>query len=63
MERFLTDIALLPVWGTYVKTAEEDVQAAIAINPRIFIPMNYGSIVCGDQDVVKLRDALGISSK
>ncbi len=39
------DIALLPVSGTYVMTAEEAVQAAIDIKPKIAIPMHYGSIV------------------
>jgi len=59
MKDFQTDIALLPVSGTYVMTAEEAVEAAIAIDPIIVIPMHYGSIVGGDQDAVKFREALG----
>lgn len=58
MKDFQTDIALLPVSGTYVMTADEAVEAALAIDPRIVIPMHYGSIVGGDQDAVKFRDAL-----
>jgi L-ascorbate metabolism protein UlaG (beta-lactamase superfamily) len=58
MKDLQTDIALLPVSGTYVMTADEAVEAAIAIDPRIVIPMHYGSIVGGDQDAVKFRDAL-----
>lgn len=47
------DIALLPVSGTYVMTAEEAAQAAAAIKPRVAVPMHYG-----DQDVVgTLADA------
>ena len=58
MKDFQTDIALLPVSGTYVMTADEAVEAALAIDPRIVIPMHYGAIVGGDQDAVKFRDAL-----
>lgn len=36
------DIALLPVSGTYVMTAEEAIQAAAAIQPEIAIPMHVG---------------------
>ena len=52
------DIALLPVSGTYVMTAEEAVQAALAINPKIAIPMHYGAIVGGDQDPLNFKKAL-----
>lgn len=36
------DIALLPVSGTYVMTAEEAVQAAETIDPGVAIPMHLG---------------------
>jgi L-ascorbate metabolism protein UlaG (beta-lactamase superfamily) len=36
------DIALLPVSGIYVMTAEEAVQAAAAIRPGVAIPMHVG---------------------
>ncbi len=39
------DVALLPVSGTYVMTAEEAVGAARVIEPRVAIPMHFGSIV------------------
>ena len=58
MKVFQADIALLPVSGTYVMTAEEAVDAALAIGPRIVIPMHYGSIVGGDQDAEKFKDAV-----
>lgn len=45
MTNFRADIALLPVSGTYVMTADEAVQAALDIKPKIAIPMHYGSIV------------------
>ena len=47
------DVALLPVSGTYVMTAEEAAQAAAVIKPRVAVPMHYG-----DKDVVgTLADA------
>lgn len=55
------DIALLPVSGTYVMTAEEAVQAALVISPKIAIPMHYGSIV-GDKNDAK-RFAEGLKEK
>lgn len=36
------DIALLPVSGTYVMTADEAVEAAAIIKPQIAIPMHIG---------------------
>ena len=58
MNDFNTDIALLPVSGTYVMTADEAVEAALAINPKIAIPMHYGAIVGGESDATKFKDAL-----
>lgn len=47
------DVALLPVSGTYVMTAEEAAEAAAAIKPRVAVPMHYG-----DEEVVgTLADA------
>jgi L-ascorbate metabolism protein UlaG (beta-lactamase superfamily) len=53
-----TDIALLPVSGTYVMTADEAIQAVRAINPKVAIPMHYGAIVGGQTDAERLRDQL-----
>ena len=47
MRDIKTHIALLPVSGTYVMTAQEAVQAALAIRPEIAVPMHYGAIVGG----------------
>lgn len=44
MEDIQADIALLPVSGTYVMTAEEAAQAALAIGPQIAVPMHYGAL-------------------
>jgi len=45
MKEFKVDIAFLPVSGTYVMTAEQAVKAALAIKPKVAIPMHYGAIV------------------
>jgi L-ascorbate metabolism protein UlaG (beta-lactamase superfamily) len=51
------EVALVPVSGTYVMTAEE---AAKAVNEKIkpkklAIPMHYGSIVGTQKDAVKFK--------
>jgi len=52
------DIALLPVSGTYVMTADEAVQAALEIKPKVAIPMHYGSIVGTKSDAEHFAKAL-----
>jgi L-ascorbate metabolism protein UlaG (beta-lactamase superfamily) len=47
METFEVDIALLPVSGTYVMTADEAVEAARLINPKVAIPMHVGRGIGG----------------
>ena len=49
------DLALLPVSGTYVMTAEEAAEAAAAIKPKIAIPMHYGAIVGTEADAKKFK--------
>jgi L-ascorbate metabolism protein UlaG (beta-lactamase superfamily) len=39
------DVALLPVSGTYVMTADEAADAARRIRPRVAVPMHYGAII------------------
>ena len=56
MKGFQVDIALLPVSGTYVMTADEAVQAAQAINPKTAIPMHYGEIVGDKADAERFRE-------
>ncbi len=52
------DVALLPVSGTYVMTAEEAARAARAIQPKVAIPMHYGSIVGGVADAKRFAELL-----
>lgn len=56
------DIALVPVSGTYVMTAEE---AAGAVNEKIkpsklAIPMHYGAIVGSDQDAARFKQLVSV---
>jgi L-ascorbate metabolism protein UlaG (beta-lactamase superfamily) len=58
MKSIRADIALLPVSGTYVMTADEAVEAALAINPQLAIPMHYGSIVGTESDAKRFAEKL-----
>ena len=39
-------------------TADEAMQAAEAINPKVAIPMHYGAIVGDKSDALRFRDQL-----
>jgi L-ascorbate metabolism protein UlaG (beta-lactamase superfamily) len=49
------DVALLPVSGTYVMTAQEAVEACRVIQPKLAIPMHYGTIVGSVEDAEMFR--------
>jgi L-ascorbate metabolism protein UlaG (beta-lactamase superfamily) len=55
MKNVRADIALLPVSGTYVMTAEEAAEAVKMIRPKIAVPMHYGAIVGSERDAEKFR--------
>lgn len=52
------DVAMLPVSGTYVMTADEAARAARAIKPRTAVPMHYGAIVGSEADALKFAKLL-----
>ncbi len=58
MREIKTDIALLPVSGTYVMTADEAAEAAMIIKPALAIPMHYGAIVGDASDAERFRKLL-----
>lgn len=58
MEGYLCDIALLPVSGTYVMTADEAARAALLISPKVAIPMHYGDIVGTESDAERFLNLL-----
>jgi len=49
------DIAMLPVSGTYVMTAEEAVKACNSLQPKLAIPMHYAAIVGSASDAEAFR--------
>ncbi len=55
MKGFKTDVALLPVSGTYVMTPEEAAEAARMIKPKLAIPMHYGTIVGSENDAERFK--------
>ena len=56
MDNISADVALLPVSGTYVMTAEEAAQAVKKIMPKLAIPMHYGKIVGTKDDAIKFQE-------
>lgn len=58
MKDLKVDIALLPVSGTYVMTAEEAVAAALDIQPKIAIPMHIGTLVGDMNDAEAFKKSL-----
>jgi L-ascorbate metabolism protein UlaG (beta-lactamase superfamily) len=58
MKGLAPDVALLPVSGTYVMTADEAATAARQIKPKVAVPMHYGAIVGSDADAKKFAKLL-----
>ncbi len=55
MKSIQCDVALLPVSGTYVMTAEEAAEAVRTLNPKIAVPMHFGAIVGSLEDAKKFK--------
>jgi L-ascorbate metabolism protein UlaG (beta-lactamase superfamily) len=53
------DVALLPVSGTYVMTAEEAAEAARAMKAKVVVPMHIESIVGTKADAERFKQLLG----
>jgi L-ascorbate metabolism protein UlaG (beta-lactamase superfamily) len=56
MEGLGVDIAMIPVSGVYVATAEEAVEAANKIKPKTVIPMHFGGIVGSRADAERFKE-------
>ena len=50
------DMALLPVSGTYVMTAEEAAEAARRIQPRLAVPMHWGEHIGTEEDARRFAE-------
>ena len=49
-------VALLPVSGRFVMTAEEAAEAAKLIKPTLAIPMHYGAIIGNEDDAREFKE-------
>ena len=58
MDGLKCDVALLPVSGTYVMTADEAAEAALSIRPKVAIPMHYGDIIGTVSDAKRFESEL-----
>ncbi|MBI5586436.1 MAG: MBL fold metallo-hydrolase [Deltaproteobacteria bacterium] len=56
MKGLAPDVALLPVSGTYVMTAEEAVEAAAAIKPKVAVPMHVGEGIGSLADAQRFQE-------
>ena len=57
--KILSIYALIPVSGTYVMTAADQAsKAALAMKPKLAIPMHYGAIVGSEDDAQKFKKGL-----
>ncbi len=56
MDDIETDVALLPVGGTYTMTADEAAEVANRIQPQVAIPMHWGAIVGSAEDAQRFSD-------
>jgi L-ascorbate metabolism protein UlaG (beta-lactamase superfamily) len=50
MKQLKVDIALLPIGGTYTMNASEAAGIVNIFQPKVVIPMHYGSVVGSDKD-------------
>jgi L-ascorbate metabolism protein UlaG (beta-lactamase superfamily) len=54
------DVALLPVSGTYVMTADEAAEAAAAIQPKVAIPMHVGEGIGSLADADRFKEKAAV---
>jgi L-ascorbate metabolism protein UlaG (beta-lactamase superfamily) len=57
-----TDIALLPVGGTYTMDAEEAVAAAMILQPKLAIPMHWGHKTGHEEDATAFKEGIEMES-
>ena len=57
-EKVKCDIAFIPIGGTYTMNVDEAVELVKIINPKVVLPIHYGSIVGNKNDGKKLIDKL-----
>ncbi len=55
LEKVRADVAFVPVGGTYTMGAQDAAKFVSAINPRIAIPMHYGTLVSSLNDALQFK--------
>jgi L-ascorbate metabolism protein UlaG (beta-lactamase superfamily) len=60
MARVVCDVALLPVSGTYVMTADEAATACDMISAGVVVPMHYGTVAGSAVDAARLQQVCGV---
>jgi len=63
MKDINTDIAFLPVGGTYTMNYMEASEAFSLINPKVAIPMHYGSVIGSIEDAKHFVNRVGDKGK
>ena len=53
------DVALIPVSGTFVMTADEAVDACQRLRAKTIVPMHYADIVGTEADALRLKERCG----
>jgi len=61
MKSLSVDVALVPVSGTYVMTAEEAAAAIKAMKVKVAVPMHFGAIVGSRADAERFKSLVGNS--
>ena len=63
MKTFSVDVALLPVSGIYVMTADEAAEAAKLVRPKVAIPMHVGRGIGSLDDLQRFADKTSVPVK
>ena len=61
-EKVKCDIALIPIGGKFTMNVEEASELVKTINPKVVIPIHYGSIIGDIQDGERLKELLSNTS-
>ncbi len=56
MKKLRVDYALLPIGGTYTMTAEEAAKIANVFQPKVVVPMHWGTIVGSENDAERFKE-------
>ena len=60
MAAVVCDVALLPVSGTYVMTADEAATACGLVSAGVVVPMHYGTVAGSAEDAARLQQLCGV---